>query len=36
MTKMPVNTSTSGLIQAVRKKNSWIARGFAREYLRSS
>jgi len=25
----------SGLIQAVRKKNSWFARGFAWEYLRS-
>ena len=27
------NTLTSGLIQAVGKKNSWIARGFARQYL---
>jgi len=25
----------SGLIQAIRKKNSWFARGFAWEYLRS-
>ena len=29
------NTLMSGLIQAVRKKNSWFARGFAWEYLRS-
>jgi len=29
------NTLTSRLIQAVRKKNSWIARGFVREYLHS-
>jgi len=27
------NSLTSGLIQAVRKKNSWIASGFAQEYL---
>jgi len=25
----------AGFIQAVRKNNSWIARGFAWEYLRS-
>jgi len=30
-----LNTLMSGLIQAIRKKNSWIARGFAWEYLRS-
>jgi len=29
------NTLTSGLIQAVRQQNIWIARGFAWEYLRS-
>jgi len=30
-----LNTLTSGLIEAVREKNSWIARGFVREYLHS-
>jgi len=35
MRKQNQNTLTSGLIQAVHKKNSWIARGFAQEYLRS-
>jgi len=28
-----LNIFAPGLIQAVRKKNSWIARGFAREFL---
>jgi len=30
-----MNTLTSRLIQVVCKKNSWITRGFAREYLYS-
>jgi len=30
-----IDTLTSGLIQVLCKKNSWIACGFAREYLRS-
>jgi len=30
-----LKTLTSGLIQVVRKKNSWFAHGFAQEYLRS-